>query len=546
MRGGLTCLLLVWFVLSGSAQYQFVKQWDYRYGGSESDECYSLQVTSDKGFILSGSSHSGISGDKTEGNWDTTLAKGDMWVVKLDSNGLKQWDKRFGGTGQDYAMNIIELKNRGYAIGGQTASGQSGNKSEPSRGSFDYWIVQTDASGNKVLDKRFGGWGDDGLYGMKQTIDNGFILGGYSESPVSGDKTEPNLGPRDFWLVKIDSLGSKQWDKRYGGDDVDRLDALELSRDGGYLLGGRSNSDSSGDKTQHNWGAGYDIWLIKVNSTGQKEWDKRLGTPGYADEIWAIEQTNDNGYILGCNSTSDIEGDKTDLGYGAVDYWIIKIDSVGNKQWDRDFGGEDQERIWDIRLTQDGGYLAAGESHSDKSGDKSEDNIGYWQSWIVKIDSAGDKQWDKTVLTPASVYSTKAIEIDSSCYVVSSAAGSEVGGDKSQVGWGNRDFWVIKYCWEPYNSVDHGQQTTDNSQLQVWPNPFNTDLSLTLSEGERIVPTATFTITTVTGQVVYQQQEANLARGYTKMLDLSYLPNGVYFVEVSTAAGKAVKRVVKE
>lgn len=131
-------------------------------------------------------------------------------------------------------------------------------------------MVKTDSLGNKQWDKRYGGWDDDGLYGLEQTVDNGYVLGGFTRSPVSGDKTQPNLGPQNFWLVKIDSAGNKQWDKRYGGDNYDRLDALTLSRDGGYLLGGRSNSDGRGDKTQHNWDAGYDIWLIKVNSTGQK------------------------------------------------------------------------------------------------------------------------------------------------------------------------------------------------------------------------------------------------------------------------------------
>src|SRR5207248_1697389 len=111
-----------------------------------------------------------------------------------------------------------------------------------------------DSNGNKVWDKRFGGMNDDWLYSMQQTNDGGYILGGYSNSDSSGDKTEPTRGDIDYWIVKIDSLGNKEWDKRFGGLNEDYLTSLQQTADGGFILGGYTLSDSSGDKTQDSWG----------------------------------------------------------------------------------------------------------------------------------------------------------------------------------------------------------------------------------------------------------------------------------------------------
>lgn len=131
MRGGLSCLLLVWFVLSGSAQYQFVKQWDYRYGGTGGETLLGFEQTVDGGYILGGWSQSGAGGDKTEDSWDTQPAYSDYWVVKIDSLGEKQWDKRYGGSGVDVLYKVIETKDGGYILSGHTGTGLNGDKTQP-------------------------------------------------------------------------------------------------------------------------------------------------------------------------------------------------------------------------------------------------------------------------------------------------------------------------------------------------------------------------------------------------------------------------------
>jgi hypothetical protein len=169
-------------------QNLLVKQWDYRFGGTNDENLYYFQQTNDGGYILGGASNSDSSGDRTQqsrGNFD-------YWIVKTDSIGNKQWDKRFGGADVDYLFCIQESYDGGYVLGGSTYSYLSGDISQAAHGLADYWIVKIDSVGNKLWDKRFGGTKDDWLYSLKQTTDGGYILGGQTNSGISGDVSQPN------------------------------------------------------------------------------------------------------------------------------------------------------------------------------------------------------------------------------------------------------------------------------------------------------------------------------------------------------------------
>ena len=148
----------------------------------------------------------------------------------------------------------------------------------------------------KQWDYQFGGSGDEWLYDLQRTTGDGFILIGSSASGISGDKTQPSWGDADYWLVKIDSFGNKEWDKRFGGLSDDWLKSANQTADGGYILGGFSHSDVSGDKTQPSWG-GFDYWILKIDSLGNYQWDKRFG--GVSDDLlYYAQQTKDGGYII--------------------------------------------------------------------------------------------------------------------------------------------------------------------------------------------------------------------------------------------------------
>ncbi len=300
-----------------------------------------------------------------------------------------------------------------------------------------------------MWDYRYGGSDNDWIASIQHTTDGGFILGGHSNSGISGDKSQACWGNWDYWIVKTDSLGIKQWDKVFGGTDDDFLFSIQQTSDGGFILGGRSGSGISGDKSQASWGSN-DYWIVKTDSLGNKQWDKDFGGTS-SDELYSIQQTSDGGFILGGRSASGISGDKTQPlwgGAGDFDYWMVKTDVLGNKLWDKDFGGTDYEGDFgNLTLTSDGGFLLAGTSYSPISGDKTEANLGSEQSWVVKTDSSGNKQCDKTLLTLGHDEAGYAIETsDQGCYLMANITYGGIGGNKTQVSRGFADYWIIKFC----------------------------------------------------------------------------------------------------
>ncbi|HEX8349386.1 MAG TPA: T9SS type A sorting domain-containing protein [Hymenobacter sp.] len=192
-------------------------------------------------------------------------------LLAVSSNTLaqvptKQWDKAFGGSGTDAIYAMHQTSDGGYIMGGPSNSDISSDKSQAGQGGLDYWVVKLDATGSKVWDRTFGGSGDDYLRALQPTPDGGFLLGGESKSGISGDKSQVNQGNYDYWVVKIDANGNKAWDRTLGGAAVEYCLAVQPTRDGGYVLGGLSNSGVGGDKTQASQGD-YDYWTIKLGGT---------------------------------------------------------------------------------------------------------------------------------------------------------------------------------------------------------------------------------------------------------------------------------------
>jgi hypothetical protein len=441
---------------SSSAQSPLVKMWDKRFGGLGIDQLTCIEKTKDGGVLLGGISLSGIGGNKTQSVHGAVGSDVDYWIIKIDSMGSKIWDKDFGGVGYDYLTSIDQTADGGYIIGGYSSSGISGDKTETSWGGlygYDYWIIKIDSFGFIQWDKDFGGTEDDELRDVQQTPDGGYIIGGLSSSGIGGDKSQATWGSSDYWVIKTDSLGNKQWDKDFGGSDHDYFYSLVKSSDGGYVFGGSSYSDSSGNKTNNNWGAGFsvDYWIVKTDSVGTIEWDKDYGGQGSDGYFFfCLEKTNDNGILVGGSSNSSVGGNKTQpLWGGGDDFWILKIDSIGNILWDKDYGGTDSEELFSIGITSDNGIIFGGDSYSTISGNKTENNYGSEQSWMLKTDSIGNILWDKTIFAPGHDESSFVIETGNNCYLVANwnLGSSGIGGYKTEMCWnGSSDFWIVKFC----------------------------------------------------------------------------------------------------
>lgn len=546
----LICCLFFINVALAAQQDSLFKQWDKRYGGILVDYIMSSIPTSDGGYLLGGESYSGIGGDKSQDNWDTSYNTVDYWVVKIDQSGNKQWEKRFGGYSDDGTLfSLVQTADGGYLLCGTSGSGIGGDKTQNSQGGDDYWIVKIDSAGNKQWDKRYGGLGGDYVYAALITSDGGYIFGGQTYSPQSGDVSQPARGYVDYWVIKTDSVGNKQWDARFGGSRENFLSALIQTNDGGYLLGGDSNSDSSGDKTQNAYNSeDYTYWIVKIDSVGNKLWDKIYGSNS-ADYFVTLTKTSDGNFLLGGYSYGTIGYDKTSPNCSpngiTLDCWIVKIDSAGNKLWDKDYGGSADDALISLVTTKDGGFLLTSASSSPASCQKSENNIttGPDYPWLVKIDSAGNKQWDKTIFVNDGAVPSNAFQTKDGSYIVAAFTSSEVGYYKSQPSWdSSTDYWVIKF--HDTTIVNGIQEIATNLHFNAYPNPFSTELDIALAAPN--LTTADFQICNISGQTVYSRHETNLSPAYTKMLDLSYLPNGVYLVEVVVDGGVTVREVVKQ
>ena len=415
-----------------------IKQWDKSFGGTGDDLLYGLQQTADGGFILGGWSSSGATGSKTSTNFGAQ----DFWVLRLDADGNKLWERSFGGAGDDGITSLQQTSDGGFILGGCSRSGVSGNKTNSNFGGYDFWVVRLDTNGDKVLERIFGGTGDDILYGMQQTTDGGFILGGYSISDASGNKTSPNFGAYDFWVVRLDASGNKLWDRSFGGSSYDAIASLQQTADGGFILGGFTQSGADGNKTSASLGS-RDFWAVRLDTNGNPLWDRSFGGSGF-DDLTSLQQTFDGGFILSGYSQSSPSGNKTSPNFGSYDFWVVRLDSTGNELWDRSFGGTGQDVPVSIRQTSAGGFIVGGSATSGTGGSKTSFGQGGYDCWVVRLDANGNQLWDPSFGGTGDDSLSNLERTMDGGYILGGYSLSGLGGDKTSPSFGNNDFWIVK------------------------------------------------------------------------------------------------------
>ncbi|KAA5539959.1 RCC1 domain-containing protein [Adhaeribacter rhizoryzae] len=438
-------------------------KWDKTLGGDFNEQLNTLLQTTDGGYILGGWSDSNSSGDKSENNKGSE----DYWVIKVNAYGNKEWDKTIGGSYGDVLNAIQQTADGGYILGGTSSSNADEDKSENNRGITDYWVVKLNAAGSKEWDRTFGGSKEDNLFSIQQTTDGGYILGGSSNSNAGGDKSENSKGVTDYWVVKVNASGNKEWDKSIGGELEDYFRSIQQINDGGYILGGTSNSSTSGDKSGNSKGF-QDYWVVRLDASGNKLWDKTIGGIG-DDYLSSLQQTSDGGYILAGNSNYDAGGDKSENSKGGPDYWVVKLNPAGNKEWDKTLGGDSYDYAPSIQQTNDGGYILGGYSFSGRSGDKTEPNIGDIDYWIIKLDGNGNKEGDKTIGGNKNDVLTSVLQTTDGGYILGGASGSNASGNKSENNKGYTDFWIVKLVGNIQSPIicDLGL-TTKVTQAEPW------------------------------------------------------------------------------
>jgi Secretion system C-terminal sorting domain/Haemagglutinin repeat len=347
-----------------------------------------------------------------------------------------EWEQTYGGTSLEMLHSTVSTSDGGYLLGGYTESNdgdiQSGNQ-----GGFDYWVVKINSTGTIEWEQTYGGSNYDEIHSTIPTSDGGYLLGGGTSSN-DGDIQSGNHGERDSWLVKINSTGTIDWEQTYGGSSDESIYSIISTSDGGYLLGGGTSS-TDGDIQSGNHGE-VDCWLVKINSTGAIEWEQTYGGSS-SDALTTIIPTSDSAYLLGgCTMSND--GDIQSGIHGSYDWWVVKINSTGTIEWEQTYGGSSGESFSSIISTFDGGYLLGGWTGSN-NGDIQSGNHGYWDYWVVKINSTGTIEWEQTYGGIENDDISSTISTYDGGYLLGGET-SSTDGDIQSGNHGDNDSWLVK------------------------------------------------------------------------------------------------------
>jgi hypothetical protein len=259
----------------------------------------------------------------------------DVYLIKTDANGNEIWSKTFGGYDWDAGHDVQQTKDGGYIIVGETVSFGRGFFFET-----DVYLIKTDANGNETWSKTFGGINDDVGYSVQQTKDGGYIIVGETQSFRPGSTVE------DVYLIKTDANGNETWSKTFGGTDIERGQSVQETTDGGYIITGRTWSFGGGRA---------DVYLIKTDANGNETWSKTFGGTDWESGN-SVQETADGGYI--------IAGEKCPCPEGTGDVYLIKTDANGNETWSKTFGGTGQEVGTSVQEIASGEYIIAGDTNS--------------------------------------------------------------------------------------------------------------------------------------------------------------------------------------
>ncbi|MCT2563734.1 T9SS type A sorting domain-containing protein [Chryseobacterium herbae] len=382
--------------------------WEKYFSGQNHDYLSASVATQEGGFLLAGTSYSGKGADKKE----DSKGGSDIWLIRINEFGDELWQKTIGSGSDEEARSVIQTIDLGFFVAGNRQSSLPFDSAQgklpqgtSGYGSKDVWISRLDKNGKVLSETILGGKGLDEVEKMIPTKDGGALVGIYSRSSeirVSGStdksssatpypvsrtaKSTDNFGEGDYWIVKLDKTGKVEWEKNYGGKADDHVRTLVLTS-AGYLIGGESRSERSGNKTV-GIEEGTDLWLISLNERGEEIWQKSYNFKNRdilmgMSVLHAADDKGSKGILLGGYTQAEGKIEKDD-----ETFWMLYLNMDGNEQWRKYVKGESgkkEERLSDLKLNKDGSIILAGTSAQEFGKEN-------WK--IVKL---GDRQLDKLI-----------------------------------------------------------------------------------------------------------------------------------------------------
>ncbi len=525
--------VLIALITCQARSQDFQINWQNCFGGSYKDVPEDVVKNADGGYMILGATES------TDGDISFNHGSDDVWLVKTDSNGDMLWEKTYGGTNWDGGRCILKYNDNTYFILAVTQSSDGDITFDPYPGSPDYWIVKIDSNGNILWDKIYGGtWFDNILNGIV-TNDGGLVAFGFTESD-DGDISE-FFGFRDWWMLKLDSLGNKEWDRSFGSTNADYGMAIIQTSDGGYLIGGSARVLDGGNILCDNIHEKVDAVLIKLDPYGNTEWQQCYGG-SESEQIDALYEIDD-GYIL-VSSTSSNDGDVSGLhGLAGLDYdiWLVKVDFEGNLLWQKCLGGTDSEFAENIFPTQNGGYQIVGSTESndgDVSGNHSINDRS--DIWIIEVDNAGNllKQQCFGGVTNEIVWHGVHKHNDHRFVIAAETQGGpsyDVSCDFNDLG--DSRYWVFEISDSTVGIQDEGIGSWGElGRMELYPNPATTELQLRFSILDF---RSSIFIYDLYGR---KQDELIIPKDQSQTrVDVSNYPSGVFIVVLNSVNGNLMR-----
>lgn len=444
--------------------------WTRTYGGNSGETGFSVQQTNDGGYIICGVTYSYGAGGA------------DIWLVKTDANGDTLWTKTIGEDGDEQAQDIRQTVDGGFIICAIT-------------GSFSFeaqkiWLLKTDAHGDTIWTKTFGGNSYDGGYSVEQTEDGGYMMIGHIWS-YNGTRY-------DVWLTKTDSLGNVMSNVTFGGFNDDVGKSLQSTFDGGYIITGTLDGD---------------VLLAKAGADGDTLWTKLIGGSS-GDGGNFVQQTADSGYI--------VTGFTYSYGKGANDIWLIKTDINGDTLWTRTYGGNYNDNGFCVRQTNDNGYIICGVSNS-----FSIDNS---DIWVIKTNALGDTLWTKVIGGSSPDYGYSVLQNSTGEYILTGETASD----------------MLLINLSPVSSAQgkkNKDMAIDFNLYQNYPNPFNpsTTIEFTLPKSEFVE----LKVYNILGKEVSILVSNKLNQGnHTYQFEGKNLASGIYYYQLTAGDYRQVKKMI--
>jgi hypothetical protein len=460
-------LISILFVSKVFSQ-SFQTEWTKSYGGPSEEMGQKVHQTTDHGYIITGYTKSLGAGES------------DAWLVKTNAEGDTLWTKTFGGETWDWGKDVLQTEDGGYLLVVRCYSFGHGD--------YDAWIIKTDSQGDTLWTKFWGEEPNEWLSSVQQTNDGGYIFAGHTYSFSAKSQ--------DVWLVKSDSAGEILWMKTYGGEQDDNSSFVQQTKDGGFIIAGRTYSYSAGKS---------DIWLVKTNSIGDTLWTKAFGGIDYDYGI-SVRQSKDGGYIL--------VGSTSSFGAGEADIWLIKTDSIGDTTWTKTYGGLDVDRPYSLLQLSDGNYLIGGFTNSTGSGS--------YEGWLIVTDVNGDTLWTQTF---GGEWDEIILDLEET------TQGEIIITGYTEVQNENADLWLMKLILDPAVSVQNKLITSHFQLNQNYPNPFilKTVVSYDIPRNGPIQ----LRLFNARGQEIRVLDDSYKQAGsYEYELDMSGFTHGLYFISL--------------